>query len=150
MQLEALPINLMHPRKVRKYINSNVCLSLRHSDTVPGLIWYPKMVYFFLKFGSIFGKKRHCIGHKGIRSAIVGSSNHEIYLRKVGKHSSSNGCLYSCLSVTFPGLIRCSKLVIWGQMFEFVLIKRCCIDHHKGIRYAIKGYLDTAHIPKEG
>ena len=57
MQLEALPINLIHPRKVRKYINSNVCLSLRHSDTVPGLIWYPKLVNSFLKFGSIFGKK---------------------------------------------------------------------------------------------
>ncbi len=71
------------------------------------------------------------------------------YPRKVGKHSSSNGCLYSCLSVIFPGLIRCSKLVILGQMFEFVLIKRRCIDH-KGIRYAVKGYFDNVPIPKEG
>ena len=93
--------------------------------------------------------KKTLYGHKGVRSAIVGSSNHAIYLRKIGKHSSSNGCLYSCVSVTFPGLIRCSKLVILGQMFEFVLIKRRCIDH-KGIRYAVKGYFDDVHIPKEG
>ena len=71
------------------------------------------------------------------------------YPRKVGKHSSSNGCLYSCHSVTFPGLIWCSKLVILLQMIEFVLIKGPCIDH-KGIRNAVKGSSDNVHIPKEG
>ena len=70
-----------------------------------------------------------------------------IHHRRARNHPRSNGCMASPHSVTFPRLIWCSKLVISLQMFEFVLIKRPCIDH-QGIRNAVKGSSDNVPIPK--
>ena len=44
MLSEALPTIIIYLREATKHSSSNECMSLRHSITFPGLIWFSKLV----------------------------------------------------------------------------------------------------------
>ena len=131
-----------------KHQCSNEYILILYSVTFPMLIWCSTQgIRFCLKFESSFGRKDTLLTMRGKQTLSQASQVIFIYLRELKIHPSSNGCMPLCHSVTFPRLIWCSKFVNLLQMFEFVLIKRPCIDH-QGIRNAVKGSSDNVHIPK--
>ncbi len=63
-----------------------------------------------------------------------------IYLREVGKCSSSNGCMSLRYSVIFPRLIWCPKLVI-------LLIKKCLFDRNYAVMTIGRSNMLTWALP---
>ena len=119
MLSEAIPIIIIHLRKVRKHSSTNGCRSLWHSVAFPRLIWSLKLV-ILVNIWCCFCKNDTVLAIRRLGMMPEALPAIAIYLSKGGKHSSSNGCQSLWHSATFPGLIWCPKLVILLEIWDFL------------------------------
>jgi len=62
----------------------------------------------------MFGRKDTILTIRGLDMLSKAIQILFIYPRKVRKHLSSNGCMFFCHIITFPGLNWYTKLVIFA------------------------------------
>ena len=101
-----------------------------------------KIGYFAWNSRAFIFVGRHCVDHSysRIRYTPLGvPSNILVQLRKVKKHSSSNGCMSLQHRATFPRLIWCENccFLVWNFR-AFLVEKTLCVDHND-IGYSVRG-----------
>ena len=108
----ALPIILIHLRKVMKHSSSNVCLCLQHTITSPLLIQCWSICYSAETTLRVFCQQKwHSIDHRGLGYAVRSSSNHH-HTSKEGYDIYKQQCM-SLLAAQHPNPRVERVLQIW-------------------------------------
>ena len=120
----ALPTILLHQRKVRKHSSSDGCLVLKQFIIFSQADLVPEMGDFAWKFECLFGRKDTVSVIRNMYMPPEALPMIPIHLRKVRKHSSSNGCLVLWHIVTFLRLIWCPNLAILLEILSVYLVEK--------------------------
>ena len=115
----ALPIILIHLRKVMKHSSSNVCLCLQHTITSPLLIQCWSICYSAWNL-RVFQQKWEGFDHKGCKYSLNSTSNQPLTPKEDYKTLKQQWIYFLMTQLTYPGLICGPKLVILLDKYESI------------------------------
>ena len=118
---EALPIIIIHFKKVMKHSGSNVCLFSHHVTPFPMLRGCPKFDAFLEVWQLVFYRNDMVWTIRGVCMLSEVFLIIHIRLMMVMVHSISNGCLSLQYSIPFSVLKGCPKFVILLEIWELFL-----------------------------
>ncbi len=147
---EALPIIIIHFKKVMKHSGSNEWLFSHHVTPFSMLRGCPKFDAFLEVWQLVFYKNDMVWTIMGVCMLSEVSLIIPIRLMMLIVPSISNGCLSLQYSIPFAVLKGCPKFVILLEIWELFLAERTRCWQYEGLVYTTKSSPNQHYTSKEG